>query len=236
MNWEQYWNQYPSSFKETQFYEQVGQTICGKPISSDHLNTIVDDIKNALNITRNDVILDMCCGNGLLTWEISKFCDLIVGIDFSKTLIEIANKYFSRENISYYCMSILDKNLIIQFPNKFSKVFMYGGLQYFDITGLSNILEQVKGITIKDAVIFIGFIPDKDKIWDFYDTDEKVQKYFERKNANQEYLGTWWSKKDIAEICTGYGFEVEFNIPTSSDASYYRFDVRLRRIDQNNAD
>ncbi len=195
MNWEQYWNQYPSSFKETQFYEQVGQTICGKPISSDHLNTIVDDIKNALNITRNDVILDMCCGNGLLTWEISKFCDLIVGIDFSKTLIEIANKYFSRENISYYCMSILDKNLIIQFPNKFSKVFMHGGLQYFDITGLSNILEQVKGITIKDAVIFIGFIPTRIKFGTFMIRMKKCRNISKEKMQIKNILALGGARK-----------------------------------------
>ncbi|MFC2055792.1 class I SAM-dependent methyltransferase [Chloroflexota bacterium] len=229
MKWRDYWNQFPAQFEETEFLKQVQYTVSGVPISPDQLNAYISDIINALEIDRNDYILDMCCGNGMITSEISKVCSSMIGIDYSQYLIYIAKKYNNPDNVTYYCMSILEKRIkkIIQMP--FTKVYICAALQYFTKPGLKKILEQIKDLSRLNSVIFIGDIPDKDRIWDFYDTEERRKNYLSSNKQNA--IGTWWKKEDIADICINNGFDIMFLPPNElTGSAHYRFNIRLVKL------
>jgi 2-polyprenyl-3-methyl-5-hydroxy-6-metoxy-1,4-benzoquinol methylase len=228
MKGKNYWNEYPAQFDETEFFKQVEYTVAGIPISSEYLNKMISDLKNALEINRDDNILDMCCGNGIITSQISKICNSVIGVDFSKYLIYIAKKYHKPDNVNYYCMSILDRKIRKLIHKPFTKIYMYSSLQYFTRPDLKRILEQIRDLSSSNAVIFIGEIPDKDRIWNFFNTDERRKNYLKNKKHNA--IGTWWKKEDIENICINNGFEIQF-LPLNelTETALYRFNIRLTK-------
>jgi SAM-dependent methyltransferase len=229
MDWKKYYTELPDKFEETEFLKQVGKTISGQPITQAQFSAQLADINNALNISRNDIVLDMCCGNGIITAQISKACESVAGVDFSEPLISIAKRYNSPNNVKYYCMSALDpeiKNISIK---PFTKIYMYEALQHFEEGDLQKLLVLIREMAASDAIIFFGGIPDNDRIWNFYDTEERRQDYWKRKNENREAIGTWWKRDYIADICRLCRFDSVFldQNPVLYSA-HYRFDVQLK--------
>jgi len=55
------------------------------------------------NINEGDMVLDVGCGNGALTYDIAKKAWMVVGIDLNKKNIAFAKKRFFRGNIDYVC-------------------------------------------------------------------------------------------------------------------------------------
>ena len=231
MDWKKHFNQHVALFEETEFLKQVQKTVSGQPITSVQLEALISDIHKALNISNDDFILDMCCGNGIITTEISKACRAVTGIDFSEPLINIAGKYNKPENVTYFCMSVLDQNIKSLASKPFTKIYMYEALQHFEEDDLQKLLELILEISSSNPVIFIGSIPDEDKLWEFYDTDERREDYRRRKSQNQEAIGTWWNRKYIVDVCLQNGLECKFLSQNKLlHSARYRFDVRLTKL------
>ena len=62
---------------------------------------IVSYIKDLIDLKESDSLLDVCCGNGLITKELSLYCFQVTGVDFSKKMIYNANKECNYSNIKY---------------------------------------------------------------------------------------------------------------------------------------
>jgi SAM-dependent methyltransferase len=230
MDWKKYWNETPNKFGETEFLRQLGKTVSGIPITPEQFSAQLADIRKALNINTNDLILDMCCGNGIITAQLSKVCLFIVGVDFSEPLISIAKKYNMPTNVQYYCMSALDPDIKFITDKPFTKVYMYEALQHFEENDLVRLLMLIKEISVPDVVIFLGGIPDIDRIWDFYDTEERRLDYERRKKENREAIGTWWKQSIIHEASKQCGFESNVLIQNPLlHSAHYRFDVLLTK-------
>jgi len=80
------------------------------------------------NVSANDSVLDIGCGNGALTYDVAKKAKKIVGIDLSEQNISFAKRKLSVKNIEYICGDALT-NL----PNG-----------KFDVILLSNVLEHIE--------------------------------------------------------------------------------------------
>lgn len=226
MDWKNYFTQRPYLFGETEFLKQVHKTVSGEPITTDQFATQISDIKDALAIRSEDLVLDMCCGNGIITIEISKECRRIVGFDFSEPLINIAKKYNNPDNATYYCMSVLDIEITKVINEPFTKIYMYEAIQHFSKDDFQKIMEIITQISTPDALIFFGGIPDEDKIWDFYDTPERRKEYELRKSNNQDPIGTWWKKDDFVSICAQNGFDCKILLQNPLlHSAHYRFDA-----------
>lgn len=232
MDWKKHWQENPIKFGETEFFKQIENTVGGQPITKEIFDASISDIIKALCISDEDRLLDLGCGNGIRTLEISKKCKFVVGVDYSEPLIKIAKKYNNPSNISYYCLSILDKNIIKLSDELFTKVIMYGVLQHINGEDLLELLTLLKVITTKDSIIFVGSIPDKNKLWDFYDTEERKKEYRQRVEDKQEAIGTWWTQEQFSELCSRNGYICEI-IPQNRllDTAHYRFDARLTKQD-----
>ena len=48
-----------------------------------------------------DVIIDAGCGNGYGTWELSRFCQHVFGLDNNHKAIEHANEHYKKQNITF---------------------------------------------------------------------------------------------------------------------------------------
>ena len=79
------------------------------------------------NVSENDTVLDIGCGNGALTYDVAKKAKKVVGIDLNEKNISIAEGKYSRENIEY-----VHGDALTDLPNK-----------RFDIIILSNVLEHI---------------------------------------------------------------------------------------------
>jgi len=76
-------------------------TIGGQEVDDRQVELRVDSIVKNLRLASQDVLLDLCCGNGLLTKKISKYVSHIYAIDFSEGLISIAKAKNNSDNITY---------------------------------------------------------------------------------------------------------------------------------------
>lgn len=80
------------------------------------------------NVNLNDIVSDIGCGNGALTYDVAKKAKKVIGIDLNKNNIAIAKEKYLALNIEYVIGDVT-KDL----PNK-----------KFDVIILSNVLEHIK--------------------------------------------------------------------------------------------
>ena len=80
------------------------------------------------NIKQNNIVLDIGCGNGALTYDIAKKAKEVVGIDLNKNNIAIAEEKYSAPNTEY-----LVGDVTTDLPNK-----------KYDAIILSNVLEHIE--------------------------------------------------------------------------------------------
>ena len=80
------------------------------------------------NVGDNDVVLDIGCGNGALTYDVARKAKRVVGIDLNERNIEIARSRFSKENIEF-----IYGNALASLPG-----------EKFDAVILSNVLEHIE--------------------------------------------------------------------------------------------
>jgi ubiquinone/menaquinone biosynthesis C-methylase UbiE len=184
-------------------------------------------------LEKDDIVLDLCCGNGLITKELARQCKGVVGIDFSQPLLEIANQNHQSTNVSYKNMNVLDLDKMPPLASgSFNKVLMYAGLQYFRKRELIIILRNILRLSSKNCTILFGDVPDRTKKWKFYNTPKRRLMYVVRKMFGREAIGTWWDKGFIRRICEQLDLLCEFKEQRKElHTSHYRFDVLISRVD-----
>jgi len=224
--WKQYFNT-KSIQHNNSLLNQVGKTVNGKVISIKQVDLIVSHISSILDLKSTDSLIDLCCGNGLITKRLSPLVKDISGIDYSEGLINAAQSFSQSENIKYINSDILD--LDRQYLSRFNKVLLYEGLQHLSEVQLSKLLDLLNGIS-NQSLIFLGSIPDKSKLKVYYDTDEKYDYYLKCEEANHPHMGKWWFVEDIIRTSINRGFKVTvIPQPATLYSSYYRYDALLEK-------
>jgi len=225
-----YWkNHYDLSSQQfdDSLLKQVGKTINGQEISEPQVRLIVEHIASVLQLSLKDSIVDLCCGNGLITSQLAPLVKSVVGVDFSSGLIDAAKRYNSHHNIKYVNSDVIGLD-----PKYFlglKKIVMYEALQYFSAEQLSGLLDELSKLE-SGTLVFLGGIPNKGKLRMYYDTEEKYAFYMQRESEGRPHIGRWWLKDEIELIVSTRGFNVTFlpQEPTLYTA-YYRFDVLLEK-------
>jgi 2-polyprenyl-3-methyl-5-hydroxy-6-metoxy-1,4-benzoquinol methylase len=207
--------------------KQVGKTVNGQEIPEDQVNLIIENIISVLQLNAEDSVIDLCCGNGLITRRLAPIVKKVLAVDFTVGLIETAKKYNNYLNIEYINSDILDiepKYLI-----GLKKIIMYEALQHFSKEQLCALLETLKNLDA-GSLFFLGSIPNKKKLNSYYDTKEKLAFYLQRENEGKPHIGQWWQIEDIEELVSNYGFKATYlsQLPALY-TSYYRFNVLLEK-------
>ncbi len=107
------------------------------------------------NISENDSVLDIGCGNGALSYDIAGKANSVVGIDIEEKNINEAIKRHSRPNLKYV-MGDATKDL---------------SGEKFDVITLSNVLEHIeyRVVFLKDinglATKYLIRVPMFDRDW-----------------------------------------------------------------------
>jgi cyclopropane fatty-acyl-phospholipid synthase-like methyltransferase len=228
-DWYLYWNEAPIVYDDD-FARQVGKTVNGHPMSSAQVDAMVDDVVERLAIDRRDRVLDLCCGNGLITRRCAARCREIIGVDFSAPLIRTASAHFSAENIRYVEADVrrLPAWLFDEPP---TKIYMYEGLQHLGTSDLEGILASLRCSAARSAPILLASVPDRDRLWNFYDTPARREEYHRRVAEGTEAIGQWWSRADLMALTERCGYSVEFTaLNPALHGAHYRFDALCRVV------
>jgi len=196
---------------------------------------IGEEIIEKVHFNPDDVVLDVCCGNGVLAKLISKNCKEIHGVDYSEYLIKSAKKIKEEGNLSSLHLHLSDAMNIDKLFKEdfFDRSYCYFSFQYFNKHKRELLLEKLSRITKRKGWIFIGDIPDKTKMWSFYPSPkkfyrEKISRMLQFKEGECN-LGWWVDPREIVDWCEKRGMSVSImpqgvNMPHT----HYRFDALIR--------
>jgi SAM-dependent methyltransferase len=203
MDWKKFWEEYrnDSSEDNQDRYLQVGKTINKKPINKGVFNWMIEDINTHLELTMEDTLLEMCCGNGLLTEQLAERVRHINAFDFTERFIKVARENNPHTNICYE-VGDAKGNLksIFTYDSGFTKVLMNDSLGYFNKEELVAVIKQIRQ---KDLRFYITGIPADALKWEFYNTDERKEHYFSQLSKGDQFfdgIGRWWKLDDLLEV------------------------------------
>lgn len=233
MDWKAFWQDYRiiKIKSEKDLLYQVGKTVGGEVISESQFQLDLKEIKENLNLSKEDVLLDLCCGNGVLTKRISFYVGKVIGLDFSKEFIRNAKRYSSAVNIEYHAQDILNQSSLMQLldSKNCNKVLLNDCLAYFNPKSFSTILDVLSKYEVD---VLCMSVLDHNKKWHFYNTLYRKWSYFKEKVfiKNKSGLGYWWKQSQLIQIANRFGFKcLCFGHHSDNHTSHYRFNVKLEK-------
>jgi cyclopropane fatty-acyl-phospholipid synthase-like methyltransferase len=213
-------------------YHQVGRTVGGQANGETDIVTTSEAIISTLQLSGSEAVLDLCCGNGLLTKRIAPHCLTLIGVDYSASLIDMARRINGSRNITYVVSDVVSINPRVIGLAKVEAAYLASALQYFDATVTGQLLRRLRALATQDFRFVIEGIPDKTKFYDFYNTPERLRDHLKRKAEGTEHIGTWWSQSTLDRLARSHGF----NCTTIAQGgnrfcTHYRFDALLTIAD-----
>jgi len=226
--WPEFWKEHGEITQGLDEQSQVHRTFKKSPISEDIWKETLLDLKNNITPTLNDNFLELCSGNGLISRYFSNQVDQVTAVDVSEHLLAKIDKV-QFENIQTIAQDI--RKLTFP-PESFDTIIIYAGIQYFSYSEATSLLSNIFGWLKKGGKLYIGDIPDIEKRWHFYSTEEYQTLYFDNlKKNNSDIIGTWFEKEFMSNLSKYIGFESCNLIVQGPDFIYsdYRFDMIMRK-------
>ncbi|MFA5059069.1 MAG: class I SAM-dependent methyltransferase [Candidatus Omnitrophota bacterium] len=172
----------------------------GRPVTVES-KIIIDDICSKLPVTKNDVVLDVGCGTGVVTIPLSEHCKFIHALDAAQKVIEAAKERCRLEkinNIEYHLGSAL------QLPfedNSFHHVLMYAVIHYLENEKqISQCVSELIRVCKPGGRVLIAEIPDVRARQEFEQKkktpeEEKILKQFQANRGEYDRLFREFVKK-----------------------------------------
>ena len=228
-----YWVQhYRDKVDESEHrYFQVGKTRYGIPVEKGQIDLIVKAITSALEPIKSDRLLDIGCGNGLLTEQLAPRADRMTGVDPSEALLQVARSCNQNADINFIQCAVGNQGFLrVSLNSGITKAYMYEVIQHLDPHEFEDLLILFnKPIFTK---LFIGGIPDKSRLKQFYDSPEKLCFYKKSIADGNPHLGRWWSFDELKEICECRDLKAQYlNQDRNLYTSHYRFDLLIEKKD-----
>jgi SAM-dependent methyltransferase len=206
--WRILWDEWPRRFAADDHLRQVAKTVDGVVIGAGQVQLIVDDIAGRLELGAADTLLDLCCGNGVITSRLATVCRQVVGVDFSAPLLAVARRDYAPANVSYVHGSVLELDRMALPPGAFTKVLVYDALQHFTPAELRRVLAATVPLMPSGRRrLLLGGAPYQPYRRRWLDTPAKVLGYWHRRLAGRDLLGTWWRDEDVAGACAAVGLQ-----------------------------
>ena len=165
MDWKHFWNHGPQ-VSNRDFARQVGRTYRRVPSSMADLDAVAQRIIDLLAVSPESTLLDLACGNGLLTSRLAPRVRSVTAVDYSKPLVRVARQHFHRDNIQYLIGDVGTFELARGAP-RYDCVVMIAALQFFDDRVTSALLRRLVPVVKEGGRIVLGDVADGDRIWEF---------------------------------------------------------------------
>ena len=104
---------------------------------------------------------------------------------------------------------------------------VYGAFQYFSRDEASRILRNLHDRLLSVTKVFVGNLPDKSKIGQFYRDHTPTAAEL---NDHAARLGVWYEPEEFRTLAEIFGLaRYLFSHAARFHAAHYRFDVTLER-------
>ena len=196
--------------------------------ASTHQKEWGNKIIAGLKLKGNERILDLGCGDGILTQQLSQLVPdgFVLGIDSSKGMIETAKEQES-VNVSFRLLSIND----INFKNEFDLIFSNATLHW--IIDHRNLLNRTYNALRKQGIIRFNFAGDGN-CSTFFSVIKQVMEHSEYKDYFRAFEWPWYMPRlvDYKLLVESFDF-VETNVWGENTDRYFQTkDAMIKWIDQ----
>lgn len=218
--WKKYWNKVAES-------DSLLKQVQRDAIDAQQMEEICVHISQVIDLKATDELLDVCCGNGLISSALAENCTSVMGVDFSHKLIDQARES-QKHNMHYVVEDALC--LTNSIDQRFDKIVLYFSFQYFDFKQGLIVIGELKKLLKPGGVIYIGDVPNARYFWTYYDTFMKRLFYFKQWLFKQPKMGKFWSEQEVRALATANGLKVEMRTqPNHLPHAHYRFDIIFRK-------
>jgi cyclopropane fatty-acyl-phospholipid synthase-like methyltransferase len=227
-DWKAWWNT-SEAVQSPDSYRQVGRTVSGVATGDADPASVCDAIVEALALTGTETLLDLCCGNGLVTSLVAAHCRHVVAVDYSAPLIGAARLHHARGNVDYVVADVSRLDAVAVDLSQTDAAYMSLAFQYFDSDKARALLASLRAVVPPRCRLFLEDIPDAARLFDFYNTPERQAEYRRRIADGTEAIGHWWSADDLVRLAASEGFDCRIiTQPAQRFRTHYRFDAMLR--------
>ncbi len=225
-----FYKEHPKTCDPNDFWSQVKRTVNGKPIPQKQIDMIVEAVCNGLDLSVDDTLLDLCCGNGALTTYLFEQCKGGLGVDFSPYLINIASKHFvKRPQESFKLQDVGEFVDTYPEPEQFSKAICYGSFMFLPHESAYKLLSTLRLRFTSIRKLYIGNLPDKLMMSEFF-SGRDYRPGIE--NDPGAPIGIWRTKQEFIELSEETGWSSTIvRMPPEFFAAHYRFDAILTPLD-----
>ena len=214
----------------------------------------VKNIKKLVKFSKKDKVLEIGCGTGKHTFELSKYCSQILAIDKSKRMIDVAKKKHLDLNITFRNNEMFkidetmkfdkiimlfhvfsyfsDQKYINKVINKLKLLIKPGGLIIFDFWNSDNIKKDSLRDTTKHIKFFNKIIKREGKIKKIKKNVYSIKYYFsifnkdKKKTFLEKHIMRAFNREDIKKIFKNSFSLINFvNLLTLKKASNKDFSI-----------
>jgi cyclopropane fatty-acyl-phospholipid synthase-like methyltransferase len=228
MDWKRFWNENPQ-IRDADVRRQVGRTFRQVPYSDEAIDQLSARLLELLEPRSSATLLDLCCGNGLVTSRLAASFESVTAIDYSQTLIAVANARFFRPNVRYL---VDDARRVEAVPH--DRILISGAFQFFSNAEALLVLQHLRRLVRDDGRVVLGDVPDGDRIWQFYRGVRGRLQYAFESIFDRPTIGSWWSPAALERLAheTGWNLTVHYQAPDLPN-HYFRYDAVLEpRLDR----
>lgn len=151
---------------------------------------ILSDVVSKLKLTKDDVLLDIGCGMGLLCMPLTQICKQVYALDNAEVITRLKRGYVP-SNCSLWEGAWLGCTQVFPHVNK---ILCYSVLHYLrDLAEVFSFVDKMLPLLPEDGMILLGDIPNVDK----------------KRRFLSSRAGTLFDEKFKRELSTSEGFEEE---------------------------
>lgn len=215
VNWRHFWQTYRRAEIQTEddLFFEVGKTVDQRPISKSAFKQSIELIASDLDLKSNDILLELCCGNGLMSLPLASLVSRVYAVDFAHHLINNARRFRPAPNIDYVCADAVSYMTGLATDRSYipSKILLGDALCYFEPDSLGHILKVATELTDDKVAFLASGVPSDELKWNFYNTPERIRRYEENQqlegNTN-DGIGRWWREEELQSIASDLKLEL----------------------------
>lgn len=225
--WLEFWRTHGRETIASDPQTQVLRTFNKQPIDQRRWDFTLQQLDGVFPVTKNDDVLDLCCGNGLFTAHFASRCRNVTSVDISPDLLAALDRR-ALPNVTTHCADMRTADFA---DGSFSRILVYAAIQYIDHAESVKLFRRMARWLRPGGLLFLGDIPDSARLWSFYNTPERRQLYFENLVAGRDVVGTWFDRAWMEHLCDSAGFAGARTLDQHPELIYahFRFDLLATR-------
>lgn len=226
-DWKGYWDRHAATVESHEPFRQVQRVADKRAISVEAFDHVAHRAVELLDLRPEHVVLDLCCGNGLLSAALEPHCERVVAVDFCRRLLAEVAARTGRKTVAI----VADARTGMFRPQSFDRVLIGAAIQHFEADEVVRLFENMAVFLRPGGVLVATEIPDAAAMWHFYDSPAREHAYFEGLAAQAPILGTWFDRAWLRKLARHAGFRrgSTFDQPPDFLYAHYRFDLRCRK-------